>query len=192
MSIHRWMDKEVVVHIHNGIFVAVVQLLSHVRLFETMDCSMPGFPVLHSFLEFAPTQVPLSLWCHANISSSAVPFFSCPQSFPTSGPFPMSNHKKKCTWHCSNEVDEPGVCYTEWSKSEREKQYTYWCIYVEPRIMVLMNLLHGRNRNTDVKKRLVDTVGKGESWVNWENSTDKYTAVCKTIIRGKQLYNIGN
>ena len=33
---------------------------------------------------------PLSRWCHPTISSSVIPFSSCPQSFPASGPFPMS------------------------------------------------------------------------------------------------------
>ena len=33
---------------------------------------------------------PLSLWCHPNISSSVTPFSFCPQSFPASGSFPMS------------------------------------------------------------------------------------------------------
>ena len=33
---------------------------------------------------------PLSQWCHPTISSSAAPFSSCPQSFPSSGCFPMS------------------------------------------------------------------------------------------------------
>ena len=33
---------------------------------------------------------PLSLWCHPTISSSVIPFCSCPQSFPASGGFPMS------------------------------------------------------------------------------------------------------
>ena len=33
---------------------------------------------------------PLSWWCHATISSSVVPYSSCPQSFPASGSFPMS------------------------------------------------------------------------------------------------------
>ena len=33
---------------------------------------------------------PLSRWCHPTISSSVVPFFSCLQSFPASGSFPMS------------------------------------------------------------------------------------------------------
>ena len=33
---------------------------------------------------------PSSQWCHPDISSSVVPFSSCPQSFPASEPFPMS------------------------------------------------------------------------------------------------------
>ena len=33
---------------------------------------------------------PLSRWCHPNIPSSVVPFFSCLQSFPASGSFQMS------------------------------------------------------------------------------------------------------
>ena len=33
---------------------------------------------------------PLSQWCHPIISSSVIPFSSCPQSFPESGYFPMS------------------------------------------------------------------------------------------------------
>ena len=33
---------------------------------------------------------PLSQWCHPTISSTVIPFSSCPQSFPASGSFPMS------------------------------------------------------------------------------------------------------
>ena len=33
---------------------------------------------------------PSTQWCHPTISSSVVPFSSCPQSFPTSGSFPVS------------------------------------------------------------------------------------------------------
>ena len=33
---------------------------------------------------------PLSQWCHPIISSSVVPFSSCPHSFPASGSFPTS------------------------------------------------------------------------------------------------------
>ena len=37
-----------------------------------------------------PNSCPLSRWCHPTISSCLVPFSSCPQSFPTSGSFQMS------------------------------------------------------------------------------------------------------
>ena len=37
-----------------------------------------------------PNLCPLSRWCHTTISSSVVPFSSCPQSRPASESFPMS------------------------------------------------------------------------------------------------------
>ena len=37
-----------------------------------------------------PHSCPLSRWRHPTISSSVTPFSSCPQSFPASGSFPMS------------------------------------------------------------------------------------------------------
>ena len=37
-----------------------------------------------------PNPWPSSQWCHPTFSSSVVPFFSCLQSFPASGSFPVS------------------------------------------------------------------------------------------------------
>ena len=37
-----------------------------------------------------PNPFPLSRWCHPAISPSVIPFSSCPQSFPASGSFQMS------------------------------------------------------------------------------------------------------
>ena len=37
-----------------------------------------------------PNPCPLSQWCHPIMSSSVIPFSSCPQSFPASGFFQMS------------------------------------------------------------------------------------------------------
>ena len=54
-----------------------------------MDCNTPDFSVLQFLLEFAQTCL-LSWWCRLTISPSVAPFFSCPQSFPASGYFPMS------------------------------------------------------------------------------------------------------
>ena len=67
-----------------------VQLLSRVQLCDPMDCSTPGLPVHHQLVELYPNSCPLSWWCHPTISSPVVPFSSCPQSFPASGSFPMS------------------------------------------------------------------------------------------------------
>ena len=61
----------------------VVQLLSCVWLCNPVDCSMPGFLVLHHLPEFAETRVH---WVSdaINLLSSVVPF-PCLQSFPASG-----------------------------------------------------------------------------------------------------------
>ena len=40
--------------------------------------------------EVHPNTCPLSRWCHPTISSSVIPFSSCPQSFQESGSFQMS------------------------------------------------------------------------------------------------------
>ena len=55
-----------------------------------MNCNMPGLPVHHQLPEFTQTHVHRVRWCHPAISSSVVPFSSCPQSLPASGSFPMS------------------------------------------------------------------------------------------------------
>ena len=55
-----------------------------------MNHSTPGLLVHHQLPEFTQTQRPSSQWCHPAISSSVVPFSSCPQSLPASESFPMS------------------------------------------------------------------------------------------------------
>ena len=55
---------------------------------DPLDCSIPGFPVFY-YLQVCSNSCPSSQWCHPTISSSVVPF-SCLQSFPASGSFPMS------------------------------------------------------------------------------------------------------
>ena len=62
---------------------------SCLTLCDPMDCSMPGFPVLHRLLEFAQTH---GHWVSDAIQSShpVALLSSCLQSFPASGFFPMS------------------------------------------------------------------------------------------------------
>ena len=62
---------------------------SYPTLCNAMDCSTPGslsFITSWSLLNSCP----LSWWCHTTISSSAVPFSSCLQSFPASRSLQMS------------------------------------------------------------------------------------------------------
>ena len=55
-----------------------------------MNRSMPGLPVHQLTPGVHPNPCPQSWWCHPTISSSVVPFSSCPQSFPASGSFQVS------------------------------------------------------------------------------------------------------
>ena len=94
MSIHRWLDKELVAHIHNGI------LLSYI---------------------------------------------------------------KEHIWVSSNEVDEPGAYYTEWSKSERERQILYTNAYIWIKKMV--TLLHaGQQRRHRCKEQTFGLSGISQGW----------------------------
>ena len=69
-------------------------LVAHLclALCDPLDCSMPGFPVLHHFLELAQTHARWchGRWCHPTILSSVIPFSSCHLCFPASRSFPMS------------------------------------------------------------------------------------------------------
>ena len=69
--------------------VSSVQSLSRVRLCDPMNCSMAGLPVHHQLPEFTQTHVHRVGGAPA-ISSSVIPFSSCPQSLPASEAFPMS------------------------------------------------------------------------------------------------------
>ena len=64
---------------------------SCVQLCHPMNCSTPGLPVHQQLLESTQTHVHrVGDAIQPAISSSVIPFSSCPQSFPVSGSFPMS------------------------------------------------------------------------------------------------------
>ena len=58
-------------------------LRSHELQHARAPCPSPT-PGVH------PNPCPLSRWCHPAISSSVIPFSSCPQSLPASGSFQMN------------------------------------------------------------------------------------------------------
>ena len=69
--------------------IIVVQALSPVWPWDSMDCSMPSFLVLHCVQSLFRLMSVESMR-PSNHLSSVAPFFSCPQSFPGSRYLPMS------------------------------------------------------------------------------------------------------
>ena len=69
---------------------AVVQSPSRVWLFVTPWMQHTRLPCPSVSPGVCSKSRPLSQWCHPTTSSSVVPFSSCPQSFPASASFPMS------------------------------------------------------------------------------------------------------
>ena len=94
--------------------LSFVLSLSHVRLFVT-PWTAACQPSL-SFTRACSNSCPLSQWCSPTISSSVIPFSSCPQSFPKSGSFPMS-------WS----QHQPSLLH-KWSETKLSR-YLILCIY---------------------------------------------------------------
>ena len=66
-----------------------VQSFTPAQLCNPTDATRQTSLFHHQLSEFCSNSCPSSWWCHPTISSSVV-LFSCLQSFPASGTFPMS------------------------------------------------------------------------------------------------------
>ena len=73
-----------------SIMLISVQSLRRVRLFATPWTTACQASLSITTPRVYPNSYPLSWWCHPIVSSSVIPFSSCPQSFPASGSFQMS------------------------------------------------------------------------------------------------------
>ena len=72
-----------------------VQSLSHIQLWDPMDCSTPGFPIHHQLPELAQSHVH-RVGDAIQPSHPVIPFCSCPQSYPASGSFPTNKFFTSC------------------------------------------------------------------------------------------------
>ena len=84
---HIWPQKSYSFQDFRKLFSSVHSVVS--------DSFRPHEPACQDSLSITnsrvhPNSCPLSQWCHPTISSSVIPFSSCPQSFPASGSFQMS------------------------------------------------------------------------------------------------------
>ena len=77
-------------HCSNITMVHVVQSLSCVQLFVTSWIAARQASLFFIISRSLLKLMSVSWWCHPTLSSSDTSFSSCPQSFPTSGYFPVS------------------------------------------------------------------------------------------------------
>ena len=85
----------------------------------------------------------------------------------------MEYYSKEYIWISSNEMDETGAYYTEASKPERKTPIQYINTFI-------WNLerwqrwpyMQESKRDTNIKNRLLDSVGEGEGVLIWENSIE--------------------
>ena len=95
VSLFKWEKfGPSILHFTEGGFeehIAVaIQSLNHARLFETPRLQHTRLPCSSPSPRVCSNSCPLRQWCHPTISSSAICFSSCPQSFPPSRSSPMS------------------------------------------------------------------------------------------------------
>ena len=71
------------------------------------------------------------------------------------------------------EVGELGAYYTKWSISERERQILCINAYIQNLERQYWRFyMRGCKGDTDVKNRLLDSVGEGKGGIIWENSIE--------------------
>ena len=79
----RWQEWTLASSVQFSLSVVSNSLRPHESQHARPPCRSP-FPGVHS------NSHPLSRWCHPDISSTVVPFYSCSQSLPASESFLMS------------------------------------------------------------------------------------------------------
>ena len=73
----------------------------------------------------------------------------------------LLSHKKEWNWVIFRDVDGSRDCHTEWSKLERKKQISYINGYVwNLEKWYRWTSLQGRNWDTDVENKRIDTKGR--------------------------------
>ena len=149
MSINRWMDKVVMVHIHSGI------LLSYKKrnAFESVLIRWMNLTEWSkSERERQISHRNAYIW---NIGEgNGNPLHSCLKN-----PMDCSLSGSSVHW-----VTRVGHELVTKPPSPRNLERWYWWTY-----------LQGSNGDTDIEQRVTDTVGEGEGGRIWESSSETYT-----------------
>ena len=112
-----WFERIILKHVYSVQFSSSV-VSDSLRPHEPQH-TRPPFPSPTSGVH--PNPCPLSWWCHPTISSSVVPFSSCPQSFPASGSFIMSHLFTSCDQIIGVSAS---TYYHKWNRSPVQ----VWCM----------------------------------------------------------------
>ena len=95
----------------------------------------------------------------------------------------LLSHKKERIWVSAGEADEHRAYYTEWNKSEREKQILYIKAYTwNLERWYWWTYLQGSNGDADIQNRLMNTVGEGEGGTNWGSVIETYIIICGNLL----------
>ena len=94
--------------------ISWVQLLSNVQLFATpwTAARQVSLSITNSWACLNSCQS--NWWCHPIISSTVLPFSSCPQSFPASGSFPMSQFCASGSQHIGASASASVLLIQDW------------------------------------------------------------------------------
>ena len=85
----------------------------------------------------------------------------------------LLSYKNEHIWVSSNEVNEPGAHYTEWNKSERERQILHINTHTwNLESWYQWSYMWGSKGDTDSKNRLLDSMGVGKGRIAWENNIE--------------------
>ena len=89
-----WFEEPLCKALHT-LFVLILTVIPWKRNYSLLYRWTPVYrytrlPCPSLSLGVCSNSCPLNQWCHPAISFSVTPFSSCPQSFPSSGSFPMS------------------------------------------------------------------------------------------------------
>ena len=92
----------------------------------------------------------------------------------------LLSHKMGPIWVSSNEVDELRAYYTQWSKSEREKQISYTNTYIwNLERWYWWKYLQGSNGDTDIENRLMGKWAGRKRWMYGDSNMETYITICK-------------
>ena len=94
----------------------------------------------------------------------------------------LLSRKKEFIWISSDEMDETGADYTEWSKPERKTPIQYTNTYIWNLGRWQWPCMQDRKKDTDVYNGLLDSEGEGEGGMIWENGIETCILSCKKWI----------